>query len=314
MQFLAQGDPSRVLDLARIKGWFDELLAPTAGVQTSIGVPPELESPPSHPIPAQTVPVQTWHAARLELAEQLWGEGFVMPGGAAEVLHLAGPIGLSGADTLLLLGAGPFGAARTIVTARQCWVEGYERDPDLAELARHRAEEAGLRKRAPTSDLHETTKFRPRSASQGLSLFAIPDQPSVRPVLAGAAVAMRPGGQLGMIELVAADDLSDVSGAHWRRLERRTEALPAKTAIDLALREHSFDVRIVEDISSRHVQAVLMGWMKHLEAVAADKRNGRPPPQDLVRLMVAEAELWLLRLRLINAGRLNLIRWQAIRR
>jgi hypothetical protein len=63
-----------------------------------------------------------WPSARISVAEALWGEGFLFPGGEAETLRLAKPLGLSEASSLLLLGAGTGGPARSIATALGVWV------------------------------------------------------------------------------------------------------------------------------------------------------------------------------------------------
>src|SRR5581483_11934638 len=68
-----------------------------------------------------------------------WGEGFVVPGGAEEVLRLARPLGLSKDATLLLLGAGPGGAGQAISDALGCWVAGMEADAGLVAAAAARA-------------------------------------------------------------------------------------------------------------------------------------------------------------------------------
>ena len=47
-----------------------------------------------------------WPSARIGVAEALWGQGFLFPGGGAEVLRLTAPLGLSAASSLLLIGAG----------------------------------------------------------------------------------------------------------------------------------------------------------------------------------------------------------------
>ena len=89
-----------------------------------------------------------WPSARIGIAEALWGEGFLCPGGAAETLRLAKPMGLSAASSLLLLGAGSGGSIRSIATSLGVWVSGFEANPRLAALANERSIRAGLGRRA----------------------------------------------------------------------------------------------------------------------------------------------------------------------
>jgi hypothetical protein len=68
------------------------------------------------------------------------------------------------------------------------------------------------------------------------------------------------------------------------------------------------DVRIAEDMSQRHLDHALLGWRVMLRDL-----GHKPTRQEAVPL-VAEAELWLLRRRLITEGRLQMMRWHAISR
>jgi hypothetical protein len=70
-----------------------------------------------------------------------------------------------------------------------------------------------------------------------------------------------------------------------------------------------FDVRIVEDISSRHIQQAMMGWRRLVRGLEAER-----PPLWQTALLVEEAELWLARLRLFRHKQLRLVRWHAIGR
>ncbi len=53
----------------------------------------------------------------------------------------------------------------------------------------------------------------------------------------------------------------------------------------------------------------MLGW----RILLRDLHDNKPTPHQAVQL-VAEAELWLLRRRLIRSGRLRMMRWHAISR
>src|SRR5260221_11517253 len=59
-------------------------------------------------------PPPAWTPDRLVITDALWGEGYQFPGGEIETLRLAKPLGLSAASSLLLLGAGARGPARSV--------------------------------------------------------------------------------------------------------------------------------------------------------------------------------------------------------
>ena len=83
---------------------------------------------------------------------------------------------------------------------------------------------------------------------------------------------------------------------------------PAETAISAALEGAGFAINVVEDAAPRHRRAVIESWQALILAMRAQAE--RPSPQAAATL-IAEAEAWLLRLRLLADGRLRLLRWHA---
>jgi protein-L-isoaspartate O-methyltransferase len=181
---------------------------PTEVVRESAG--PGASMPPSH-----------WNRDRIALADALWGEGFIFPAGEQETLRLVRPLALSEASSLLLVGAGTGGPACCVATQLGAWVTGFEADPDLAAVAMERSTRSGLGKRAAIKTWDPVTpNFSRRSFHNALSLEAFRGAPP-GPVLVAMFQALRPGGELMMVELVAdqpLDPLDDTVTA-WSRLE-----------------------------------------------------------------------------------------------
>ena len=75
-----------------------------------------------------------------------------------------------------------------------------------------------------------------------------------------------------------------------------------------ALTRQHFDVRVVEDISDRHVTQTLAGWRGAVRGLSGGPR----PAVSQAAAFVTEAELWLLRIRLMRRLGLRLMRWHAI--
>jgi SAM-dependent methyltransferase len=252
-----------------------------------------------------------WPASRLAIEEELWGTGFMNPGGGPEVLRYAAPIGLSAAATLLLLGAGTGGPAQILATELGVWVAAHETDPDLAAIAARRIQRAGaaLAKRASVSqwDRHDPD-FRPRSAHHALAIDAIRDA-TAEPVLAAIATALKPHGQIVIVETVAPAplDLADPAMATWFRLENRASHLPSPDTITRALTRLGFDVRVTEDLSARHMRLAVLGWRHFVRQMARER-----PGHDRAMAVVTEAELWTRRIRLMHSGQIRLMRWHAI--
>jgi hypothetical protein len=258
-------------------------------------------------------PLSRWSPGRLKIVEELWGEGFLWPGGAEEVLRLAVPLGLSAASSLLLLGVGGGGPAMRLAGELGVWVCGCESDPELVALAAKRLHRAGkpLSKRAVIQAWNpQNPSFRSSAYQHAVAVEALSGS-SVPKVLAALAKAIRPGGQVALLDTVADEPLDpgDPEVAAWQRLEQRSLPLPTPNDVSLGLHGLGFEVRVVEDVSARHIRAAIAGWKRLLYTMD----TGKPDPQRAA-LMVQEAELWLRRIRLMRQGRLRVIRWLALDR
>lgn len=289
-----------------MRNWFGRSSRSTVTMllEPTLDLPPEREPKPVQPIEA------LWHPGRLAVSDALWGDGYLIPGGEIALLQLAKPLGLSAAASLLLLGAGAGGAACSLVTALGVWVNGFEADPDLVEAATQRIARSNLGKRAridawnPADPSFARHYYHHALALEPL-LGHLPEA-----ILAAISAALKPGGQLMMTELVADAPLNpdDALVAQWARLERRDPlALPTEIAITRVLGRQGYDVRIVEDLSQRFMHQGIMGWRRMVRSLQDAK-----PSRQQAKIVVHEAEVWLVRLRLFREGRLRLVRWHAI--
>jgi cyclopropane fatty-acyl-phospholipid synthase-like methyltransferase len=250
-----------------------------------------------------------WPSARISVAEALWGEGFLFPGGGAEMLRLATPLGLSAASSLLLIGAGSGGPPRCIAEEFGVWVTGYEANARLVELANDRSKRAGLGRRAQVEPWDPLApKFARRYFHHGIAIEPLRGA-APEPLLAATSLALKPGGQFVLLEVVSdlPLDPTDPMVATWARLDNRPTQVPSELEITEVLGRHGFDVRIVEDLSRRDMQNAMQGWRTAVEAMA-----GARPSLRHAAVVVREAELWLARSRLMQTGRLRLVRWNAI--
>jgi hypothetical protein len=267
--------------------------------------PPERAAPPktapaaaataADPPAAPPPPPRPCH--RRAWADRLWGEGMALPGGADEVLRLAALLPLSPETTLLLAGAGARAAGGVVAGARGCFVAGF--DPAAPPPARGPA-----RGRVTTDPFDPAAPaFRARYHHHALFLEPLRDGGTPAALLQAAAAGLRPGGQVVLLDLVAAGPPEP----RWLAAERRA-APPAEDALPDALGRAGFQLHVVEDAGRRHRDAVMAGWRALTEAMRG--APDRPSPAAAADL-VAEAEAWLLRLRLLRDGRLRLLRWHA---
>lgn len=259
--------------------------------------PPRVERPSTY-----------WPASRLALTNRLWGTGYIYPGGEPETLRLARPMGVSAAASLLLVGVGAGGPAIAVARNLGAWVTGVDNDPSLLAAAQGLVSSANLgRKIVIDSWNPEAPAFEERSHHHCLAIHPFHGA-APEPVLDALSRALKPGGQLVMADLVATAPLNpdDPVVRRWAELERCDPGrVPLAANVARMLGRIGLDVRVAEDISKRHGDQVMLGWRVLMHDL------GKPNRSDAGRL-VAEAELWLLRRRLIRDGRLRMMRWHAL--
>lgn len=294
--------------LTAVRSWFGK--PPRFLIQGQEGGEALQSVQPVAPPPGGAARLPAWSKERIATTDALWGEGYQFPGGEIEALRLAKPLGLSPASSLLLVGAGGGGPACALAAQLGVWVSGFEVDPDLVSAAAEHIARKNLAKRAQVAAwTPDAPAFRAHFYHHCLALEPLRGS-RPEPALSAIAAALKPSGQLMMIELVADRPLdpADPTVQVWARLERRDPAnLPTEVAITRILRRLGFDVRIAEDVSERHMHHALSGWRASVRTM----EHARPTPREAMSY-VREAELWLLRLRLFQMGRLRLVRWHAI--
>ncbi len=253
-------------------------------------------------------PEARWPPARIDLCEQLWGDGFLFPGGADETIRLVRPLGLASEANLMLIGVGGGGAAQTIAAQLGVRVSGFEAEPELAALAMERITRARLGRRVQVEMWYPAApSFRPHAYHHGLALEPLRDTPA-EPVLASIAGALKPGGQLAIVQTVADEPLdpTEPNVDLWCRRECRSTELSSERAVSRMLGRLGFEIRAVEDITERHMRLAVLGWRRMMRNL-----DGARLELGSMALMLREAEFWTARERLVRAGQVRLVHWHA---
>ena len=223
-------------------------------------------------------PHTAWPARRLALSNELWGPGFVVPGGEIETLRLARPLGMSAAASLLIVGVGSGGAASCITRNLGPWITGVDNDPSLVAAARGLISRAQLTKKVSIKAWDPVKPAFDAKAHHHILALEPLHGAQPEPILVAFTRTIRPGGQMVITELTAPAPLDplDQTVSRWAALERRNPAdLPSEIGITRMLGRVGMDVRVTEDISDRHLEYAMLGWRVMLR----DLRNARPSRQ-----------------------------------
>ncbi|HEX2942005.1 MAG TPA: hypothetical protein VHO91_13230 [Rhodopila sp.] len=263
------------------------------------------------PPPRTEMPV-AWPPARLAINDQLWGRGFIFPGGETETVNLVRPAGISAAASLLLVGVGSGGPADAVVRNLGAWVAGHECDHGLLTAAKSRLVLDRFGKKIA---LHgwdpDNPAFGARPHHHGLALEPL-RRGRAEPILDGLAKAVRKDGHLVISATAATTPLNpdDPTVLRWAELEGRNPAfMPTASAVTRMLGRLGFDVRIEENTTRRHTEQAMTGWRVLLRQVREQKLD-----KDAAAHLLREAELWLLRRNLLRERRICVMRWHAINR
>jgi hypothetical protein len=308
--------PNLRLDLLPGPRWIEELAAklwrsPGRKAESAepMADPAEEVAQPSPPRPSPGMSMAEVRAARAAWADRLWGLGACLPGGKEEVLRLASLLRLNPDTTLLLVGDGAAAAGAELARSRGTYVAAHDLDAERSTRAqpvmrnlKGRVTVAGWTPAAPSF----------RAGYHWHALLLEPARSGADPATLMRAVAagLRQAGHLLLFELVLADgaDDQDPMLRRWRRVDGRSALPPRESAVEAAIHAAGFELHVTEDCGARQVGAVLAAWQELVEELAAAET--RPAPQAAAAL-VAEAEAWLLRLRLLRSGVLRLQRWHA---
>ncbi|HVY99003.1 MAG TPA: methyltransferase domain-containing protein [Dongiaceae bacterium] len=243
-----------------------------------------------------------------KVAQQLWGEGFTQPGGAGFILTMVKPFGLNPSMTVMDFGAGLGGGTRAVSGEFGVWVQGFERDPEMAEAA----QELSLRKGAKKAEIkpYRAPEFQPKPTSYDCifshaSLYRVAEKEKLLSLFE-RALKMR--GQCSITDFVrapdvAADDprLQEFAAAPGSSFWLNDDYLKQFKALKI-------DVRVDEDQTASYRAAIIDAWV-NFTSDAPGLACAKAHPEEAV----AEVGLWTRRVAALDSGVLQLRRYYGIK-
>jgi len=255
-------------------------------------------------------PLAEWENARIRIMQMIWGPGHNMPGGSEHVSMLVKPFGLDPSKSMMVFGAGLGGAVRTIATEYGVWTTGYEAESDLAHAGKQLSFMAGLDRKAEMQ-LYVPADFEqsPNSFDCILSAEALYRYKNKYDILAKLQKCLKAKGQLSITDFVLAPGVES-DDPRLKPFGKQQVELWHLEEYERRFRELNLDLRVTEDIGDQYRQMILRGW--------AELARGDPVKLATARTYRAELEAelayWADRLKALESGALQLLRFYAIKK
>jgi len=250
-----------------------------------------------------------WSDSRLQVAQRLWGDGFVRCGEAEYLGEFLPLMGLSERNSLLLIGAGLGGAGQKIVEDTSAWVTGYENQEELAALGKERAKRAGLTKRAPVNfAAFDNMKLKARAFDAVVSLENLYMAADKKTVLAKVIESMRDNAELWYTDFVLpTTDPPNAAVQAWAEAEPESVHLWPSDVMQALLRNTGFDVQPGEDITQAYRMRVFKSLFNFLASTNKAELLG------IVDGVFAELERLAKLVAALDSGGLKVYRFHAFK-
>jgi len=254
--------------------------------------------------------------AKLDAWTKLWGEGFCEPFDKRYVADMVKPFALNEKMTVLDLGARLGGGTRAVAERFKVWITGMDPDPEYAKAAMQFSVKAGLKSRAPVVayDIEKMTLPKQRYNCV-FALETFHRAKNKQQLFTNVAQAVTDGGQVLFTDFVLreAGKTSALIEA-WKRVEPFAPHPWGAAQVAKALKELRLDARVDEDMTEKYRRLALFGWQACLDRLAEQRAAGVRPPRALLSQLLDDAELWVLRLRALDSGLLQVRRYFALKR
>lgn len=265
---------------------------------------------PSHDVRYEAGPLE-WETSRIRLAEALWGEGFISPGGPDYVLSMIKFFGLDPSMSVLDLGAGLGGATRVMCEKFGVWARGLEEDPQLVEAGMALSTKAGMAKRAPIEGFDpESLELKPKSIDCIFSKEYLYRVEHKRELLRTLEGALKGRGQLLFTDyvLAKAHGSSDLLEA-WKESEPSPPHLWSVQDYENAFGKLHLDIRVIDDITEAFHKMVTTRWAAYMLSI---KTHGLD--DDLASCLMEEVERWTRRMQLLESDEVHICRFHVVKK
>ena len=301
--------PPELSKAARLRAWWNGVDPKSAAADPE--TPDEAPQKPAAAKADLNEAKEIWTPLDIEVAQMVFGPGFVEPGGAEFVLELVKPFALSPAMTILNLTAGLGGSSRAIVEELGAWIDGMEPSEALATEAMEQSKMAGLSKKAPVvhydpENLHLPAKKYDCVFAREL-LYTVENKEQF---FKAVVRSLKDVGQFQFTDFMLSDTgLESDAIAEWQRYEPLRTYLWSVEQYREFCEELGFDIRISKDIGDDYTSHVSARWD---EFTSPERVSGMS--REMVVTLVDQAEIWTRRVAALKSGDIQLTRFHGLSR
>ena len=251
---------------------------------------------------------------RLELSQELWGEGYDTPYEDQYITDLLGKLRISKGQNVLDLGRGLGAPGRAIARKFGASVTSLLLRPEMVQSTVDINMRGGLMGMTRVAALNRpgftltAEDYHCVIACQALS--AVENKTRM---LEQVEALLAPGGSVWMFELVIPDDGGE-SGAldEWQRTEPHKLFLESAKSLIRRVEAQNLILMTNQNETARYQRSILAAWLRIVEMVKARKLRGGLDRQ-YMKVLLEEAERWGHVSALLKSGSLQIFCLQAMK-
>jgi len=254
---------------------------------------------------------EKWTKVRIQVTELAWGEGYCGPGGPNNVIEMAKSLTLTSEKSIMIIGSGLGGPARTLVKEHGTWVDGYETSPELTEKGMDMSKRLGLDKKTNLiqKDLNEIVSFDRQydAAFSKEMIFTVQDKPRLFQAIYNS---MKPGTLFAFTDFILdnSESFNNTDVQKWMKQEP-FDPYPTTTELMINMMKKSgFSVRVKEDITDHYRGLVRETW-DDAESILERLIDIGEEARESLLTVAREAKFWERRIRIMDSGDLKVMRF-----
>ncbi|MBT5110212.1 MAG: hypothetical protein HOM25_16160 [Rhodospirillaceae bacterium] len=249
---------------------------------------------------------------QVSICEQVFGEGYILPGGATYAKSIAKTLMLTEGIKGLDLSAGIGGLQQALHDKSGLFLSLMESKAEVVAIAKTRMAEL------PEPERRDILAYDPVTLNLGSQkydwmiaremMFTVADKAGFINKL---QMSMFSGGQLIFTDLILDDDanMDSEAFAQWRESEKPPLYCLTVSQYRALLEEVDMEVLDFEDDTTEYAENIRQAWAKFVTTI-----QGQSVDEAFQQHVLHEAEYWHSRLRAFESGELKLMRIRATRK